>query len=85
MEKETHNKKAQTFTSENLKEEINKGKPVNKNFTEANPKVNSNVTESELESLENSMTDLPGDDENVRRATLDKTDEGGTLLNEEAE
>lgn len=69
MEKESHNKKPQTFTSENLKEEINKGKPFNKNSTEANPEMNSNVTESELESLKNSMTYLPGDDENVRRAT----------------
>lgn len=78
MDNNQEQKKPQTFTSENLRQEISEKKP-NPN----KPTSDSNLTDEELETLKNSVTDVPGDDENVRRATLDKTDDDGTLLNEE--
>ncbi len=44
----------------------------------------SNVSETEKEDLRKSANDMPGDDENLRRAALDNTDDDGTPLNEES-
>jgi hypothetical protein len=41
-----------------------------------------NVTEQEKEDLAVTAHDMPGDDENLREAALDNTDEDGTPLNE---
>lgn len=42
----------------------------------------SNVSEEEREDLFVAANDMPGDDENLRDAALDSTDEDGTPLNE---
>ena len=42
----------------------------------------SNVSTTEKEDLRKSANDMPGDDENLREAALDSTDEDGTPLNE---
>lgn len=42
----------------------------------------SDVTPAEKETLRKSASDMPGDDENLREAALDNTDEDGTPLNE---
>ncbi len=42
----------------------------------------SNVSTAEKEDLAISANDMPGDDENLREAALDNTDEDGTPLNE---
>lgn len=42
----------------------------------------SDVTPAEKEALRKSANDMPGDDENLREAALDHTDEDGTPLNE---
>ena len=42
-----------------------------------------NVTNQEREDLSRAANDMPGDDEGLREAALDDTDEDGTLLNEE--
>lgn len=42
----------------------------------------SNVTPTEINDLRVSANDMPGDDENLREAALDNTDEDGTPLNE---
>ena len=44
----------------------------------------SNVSDTEKEDLFKSANDMPGDDENLREAALDHTDEDGTPLNEES-
>ena len=44
----------------------------------------SNVTEDEKEDLAITAHDMPGDDENLREAALDNTDDEGTPLNEES-
>ena len=44
----------------------------------------SNVTEAEKEDLAITAHDMPGDDENLREAALDNTDNDGTPLNEES-
>lgn len=44
----------------------------------------STVSETEKEDLEITEHDMPGDDENLRKAALDNTDEDGTPLNEES-
>ncbi len=43
----------------------------------------SNVSNQEREDLSRAANDMPGDDEGLREAALDDTDEDGTLLNEE--
>ncbi len=45
---------------------------------------NSNVSSTEKEDLRKSTNDMPGDDENLRRAALDSTDNDGVPLNEES-
>lgn len=42
----------------------------------------SGLTRQEKKDLENADEDMPGDDEELRRAALDSTDEEGTPLNE---
>lgn len=42
----------------------------------------SEVTTTEKKDLQRSANDMPGDDENLREAALDSTDEDGTPLNE---
>ena len=49
-----------------------------------NDDTGSNVTRQEREDLETAANDMPGDDENLRRAALDDTDEDGTPLNEKS-
>lgn len=44
--------------------------------------ADSNVSPSEKNDLRVSANDMPGDDENLREAALDNTDEDGTPLNE---
>jgi hypothetical protein len=44
----------------------------------------SNVSQSEKEDLAITAHDMPGDDENLREAALDSTDEDGAPLNEES-
>ena len=44
----------------------------------------SNVSETEKEVLATTEHDMPGDDENLRQAALDDTDEDGTPLNEDS-
>lgn len=44
----------------------------------------SNVSEEEKEELAITSHDMPGDDENLREAALDNTDDDGTPLNEES-
>ena len=44
----------------------------------------SNVSETEKEVLSTTEHDMPGDDENLRQAALDNTDEDGTPLNEDS-
>lgn len=44
----------------------------------------SNVTSVEKKDLRRSANDMPGDDENLRRAALDSTDDNGTPLNEDS-
>ena len=44
----------------------------------------SNVSQSEKRDLHIAANDMPGDDENLREAALDSTDEDGTPLNEES-
>lgn len=44
----------------------------------------SNVTEQEKYDLMRTANDMPGDDENLRKAHLDNTDNDGTPLNEES-
>lgn len=44
----------------------------------------SNVSQTEKDDLRRSANDMPGDDENLRRASLDNTDDDGTPLNEES-
>ena len=44
----------------------------------------SNVTASEKQDLHNAANDMPGDDENLREAALDSTDEDGGPLNEDS-
>jgi hypothetical protein len=43
---------------------------------------NSNVSRTEKEDLRKAANDMPGDDENLREAALDNTDNDGTPLNE---
>ena len=43
----------------------------------------SNVSNQEREDLSRAANDMPGDDQGLREAALDDTDEDGTLLNEE--
>jgi len=54
----------------------------NEEDIEENP--DSNVSPSEKEDLFISANDLPGDDESLREAALDDTDNDGTPLNEES-
>lgn len=49
---------------------------------EENP--DSNVSSSEKRGLHLAANDMPGDDENLREAALDSTDEDGALLNEDS-
>jgi hypothetical protein len=42
------------------------------------------VSPTEKKDLSTSANDMPGDDQNLRRAALDDTDEDGTPLNEES-
>jgi hypothetical protein len=42
----------------------------------------SNVSRTEKEDLRRAANDMPGDDENLRKAALDNTDNDGTPLNE---
>jgi hypothetical protein len=42
----------------------------------------SNVSRTEKEDLRKAANDMPGDDENLRKAALDNTDNDGTPLNE---
>jgi hypothetical protein len=44
----------------------------------------SNVSQTEKDDLRKSANDMPGDDQNLRRAALDSTDDDGTPLNEES-
>jgi hypothetical protein len=44
----------------------------------------SNVSQTEKDDLRKSANDMPGDDQNLRRAALDNTDDDGTPLNEES-
>jgi hypothetical protein len=44
----------------------------------------SNVSQTEKDDLIKSANDMPGDDENLRRAALDNTDDDGAPLNEES-
>jgi hypothetical protein len=44
----------------------------------------SNVSRTEKDDLRRSANDMPGDDENLRRAALDNTDNDGAPLNEES-
>lgn len=44
----------------------------------------SNVSSSEKKDLIKSANDMPGDDENLRKAALDSTDDDGTPLNEDS-
>lgn len=44
----------------------------------------SNVSQTEKDDLSKSANDMPGDDENLREAALDSTDDDGTPLNEES-
>jgi hypothetical protein len=44
----------------------------------------SNVSQTEKDDLRKSANDMPGDDENLRRAALDNTDDDGEPLNEES-
>jgi hypothetical protein len=44
----------------------------------------SNVSSSEKRDLHIAANDMPGDDENLREAALDSTDEDGTPLNEDS-
>lgn len=44
----------------------------------------SNVSSSEKKDLRRSANDMPGADENLRKAALDSTDEDGTPLNEDS-
>ena len=44
----------------------------------------SSVSETEKEVLSTTEHDMPGDDENLRQAALDNTDEDGTPLNEDS-
>ncbi len=43
-----------------------------------------NVSKTEKDDLRKSANDMPGDDQNLRRAALDSTDEDGAPLNEES-
>ena len=45
--------------------------------------ADSNVSATEKEDLSIAANDMPGDDENLRKAALDNTDDDGTPLNEE--
>ena len=45
---------------------------------------NSNVSQTEKDDLRKSANDMPGDDQNLRRAALDNTDDDGAPLNEES-
>jgi hypothetical protein len=49
---------------------------------ELNESADSEVSKTEKEDLQKSANDMPGDDENLREAALDSTDEDGTPLNE---
>jgi hypothetical protein len=49
---------------------------------EVNESADSDVTATEKADLRKSANDMPGDDENLREAALDSTDEDGTPLNE---
>lgn len=51
---------------------------------EINESEDSNVTEQEKYDLMRTANDMPGDDENLRDAALDNTDNEGTPLNEES-
>lgn len=42
----------------------------------------SNVSKTEKRDLRRAANDMPGDDQRLRRAALDNTDEDGTPLNE---
>ncbi len=44
----------------------------------------SNVSQTEKDDLRKSANDMPGDDENLREAALDNTDDDGAPLNEES-
>jgi hypothetical protein len=44
----------------------------------------SNVSQTEKDDLRKSANDMPGDDENLRRAALDNTDDDGEPLNEDS-
>ena len=44
----------------------------------------SNVSQTEKDDLRKSANDMPGDDENLREAALDNTDNDGAPLNEES-
>jgi hypothetical protein len=44
----------------------------------------SNVSQAEKDDLRKSANDMPGDDESLREAALDSTDDDGTPLNEES-
>jgi hypothetical protein len=44
----------------------------------------SNVSQTEKDDLRKSANDMPGDDENLREAALDSTDDDGASLNEES-
>lgn len=44
----------------------------------------SNVSQTEKDDLRKSANDMPGDDENLRMAALDNTDDDGAPLNEES-
>ena len=46
--------------------------------------TNSNVSSAERELLRTAANDMPGDDEKLRDAALDSTDEDGTPLNEDS-
>lgn len=46
--------------------------------------TDSNVSSTEKELLQTAANDMPGDDEDLRDAALDSTDEDGTPLNEDS-
>ena len=51
---------------------------------EINQDPDSNVSSSEKKDLRRSANDMPGDDENLRKAALDSTDADGMTLNEDS-
>jgi hypothetical protein len=54
---------------------------IDENIAESD---DSNVSSTEKDDLRKAANDMPGDDENLRRAALDSTDDDGAPLNEES-